>query len=107
MTADAAGKYAAQVDAVLARMMPSAYAMGDRPVIVDLIAQHARNPKPAFELIVDDPTSARWRLVANRRRAGTVMLVCHRATVSAADRTTELTVNEALVELVPPARGER
>jgi hypothetical protein len=110
LESDPAREYATAVDDVLARMMPTAYARGaavgsDRAAIVDLIAWHARNPRPTFEVVVDHPSVAKWRLVANPHKEGTIMLVCHRAAMAAADRTTETTVNMALAGVT--AVGER
>lgn len=65
-------------------------------VVTDLIAWQARNPKDGFEVIVDNPVSAKWRLHADNRDRRRVLLYIHRARPSEADAELSRTVNDAL-----------
>jgi hypothetical protein len=65
-------------------------------VVTDLIEHHARNPQDPFEVIVDNPISARWRLHADNRDRYRVLLYIHRACPSESDAELSRTVNDAL-----------
>jgi hypothetical protein len=62
----------------------------------DAIEHHARNPQDPFEVIVDDPRAAKWRLCADNRDRRRVLLFIHRASPSDADAELSRTVNDAL-----------
>lgn len=100
--------YAARVVRVLREHFPDLADETTAEVITDLIERHVRDPKPGFEVIVDDPISAKWRLKAGRWPSRyLVVLTCYRLHPREADVELERTVNEALraLDTTPSAPG--
>lgn len=75
--ADQFERYATAVVSILSRHVPH---WEGTPLTVDvitgMIARQAANPSDAFELIVDDPGAANWRLLANSADRRRVRLHC-------------------------------
>jgi hypothetical protein len=65
-------------------------------VVTDAVERHARNPEGPFEVIVDDPITAKWRLHADNRDRCRVLLYIHCQRPSEADAELSRTVNDAL-----------
>jgi hypothetical protein len=88
--------YATQVIDVLREHFPDLANPATAEVVTDLIERQARDPQPGFEVIVDDPISAKWRLHSDPRDRRCVLLYIHRARHSEADAELSRTVNDAL-----------
>ena len=88
--------YAASVVEVLRRHFPDLADPTTAEVVTDLIERHTRNPQDPFEVIVDDPAAAKWRLNADNRDRRRVLLYIHRTRISDADAELSRTVNDAL-----------
>ncbi len=88
--------YAAAVVRVLREHFPDFADPAVASVITEAIERQARDPQPGFEVIVDDPISAKWRLHADNRDRRRVLLYIHRARHSDADAGLSRTVNDAL-----------
>ena len=88
--------YAASVVEVLREHFPDLTDPTTAEAITDLIERHARNPQDPFDVIVDDPISATWRLHADNRERWRVLLFIHRTRHSDADTELCRTVNDAL-----------
>jgi hypothetical protein len=88
--------YAASVVEVLREHFPGLADPATAEVITDLIEHHVRYPLAPFEVIVDDPISAKWRLHADNRDRRRVLLYIHRARHSDAEAELSRTVNNAL-----------
>ena len=75
------------------------------PVTADIVRErvtaHAANPGGFLEVIIDDPYSARWRLVAapGKAQRGRVRLTCRKPYPTQDDWDRELRLNEALQAL--------
>ncbi len=93
VNADPAARYAASVIRVLNGHFPALLSSVNAQIIAFLVAGRARDPQPHFEVIIDTPASARWRLLASPRR---VRLACHHETPLEADTDLGGTVNQAL-----------
>jgi hypothetical protein len=69
------------------------------PVVADLVRKYiyayARTGHP-LEIIVDNPISARWRLVGDGNHSGRVRLACWRTNLGEDDIEQEQRLNEAL-----------
>lgn len=65
-------------------------------VVTDLVERQARDPQPGFEVIVDDPISAKWRLKPDPRDRRRVRLACYRVRPGSIAEELERTVNDAL-----------
>lgn len=91
--------YAEKVTGVLVTCFPDLL----DPIILEIIRpavrRQAENPARWFEVIVDDPRQANWRLRPHRTEPGRVRLACFRMTMRDEDVTLERTVNEALAVL--------
>lgn len=94
--------YAASVVKVLREHFPDLADPTTAEVVTDLVERQVRNPRAGFEVIVDDPISARWRLKPDPRDCNRVRLGCYRLHPREADAELERTVNKALRE-VPDA----
>ena len=88
--------YAASVVRILRDRFPDLAHPVTAKVVTDLIEKHARNPQDPFEIIVDDPIPAKWRLRADNRDRSRVLLYIHRSGHSEADAELCGTVNDAL-----------
>jgi len=88
--------YAASVVQVLREHFPDLTDPATAEVITNLIKHHVRYPQAPFEVIVDDPVSAKWRLHADNRDRRRVLLYIHRTRHSEADAELSRTVNDAL-----------
>jgi hypothetical protein len=88
--------YAAAVVKVLREHFPDLNDPVVAAFVTDLIERHVRDPQAPFEVIVDDPISAKWRLHADNRDRRRVLLYIHRAHPSDADADLSRTVNDAL-----------
>lgn len=71
---DEAGIYAARVLNTLEEVLPGK--VFSAPTLAAAIERHHKAPRPEFEAIVDEPFTARWKLLADARRPGEVLLVC-------------------------------
>ena len=91
-----APSYATSVVRVLREHFPDLADPTTAEVITDLIERQARDPQPGFEVIVDDPASAKWRLHVDNRDRRRVLLYIHRTRPSDADAELSRTVNDAL-----------
>ena len=96
MTTPKPETYAASVVQVLREHFPDLAAPVIAAFVTDLIERHARDPLAPFEVIVDDPRAAKWRLCADNRDRRRVLLFIHRASPSDADAELSRTVNDAL-----------
>ena len=96
MTTPKPETYAASVVQVLREHFPDLADPVVATFVTDLIERHARNPQDPFEVIVDDPISAKWRLHADNRDRCRVLLYIHRASPSDADAGLSRAVNDAL-----------
>jgi hypothetical protein len=88
--------YAAQVVQVLREHFPD---LGDpvtAEIIADQIERQIQSPQDWFEVIVDTPCLARWRLKARSDDRRRVRLHCYRALPSTAESSLEATMNDAL-----------
>ena len=71
-------------------------------IIRQAVARQALSPSDSFEVIVDDPVTANWRLKACRgHHRSEVRLSCHRMTERDADVQLKHIVNDALSALHP------
>lgn len=74
----------------------------DDPVVADIVRQaitrHAETPNPAFEVIIDDPGVANWRLKAHTT-PGRIRLACYRTERRVDERAMESRVNRDLDRL--------
>lgn len=72
------------------------------PTVADVVRQaimrHAATPYAAFEVIIDDPISANWRLKAHAT-PGQVRLACYRMKPGVDERAMESRVNRDLDRL--------
>jgi hypothetical protein len=97
-TPEAVRQYADDVVRLLAADFPDL----QDPVVADIVRghiyRHASDPGGFLEVIVDDPISARWRLVAapGRSQQGRVRLACRRLNPREADLEREERLNAAL-----------
>ena len=96
MTTPKPETYAASVVQVLREHFPDLAAPVIAAFVTRLIERHARDPLAPFEVIVDDPRAAKWRLHADNRDRCRVLLYIHRASPSDADAELSRTVNDAL-----------
>jgi hypothetical protein len=96
MTTPEPETYAASVVRVLREHFPDLADPTTAKVVTDLIERHVRDPQAPFEVIVDDPISAKWRLHADNRDRCRVLLYIHRARPAEADAELSRTVNDAL-----------
>lgn len=88
--------YASAVVSVLVTEF-SALAEPDTASLVrKVIAQHVAVPTSSFEVILDSPTLANWRLRAHREHPSRVRLACHRLEQTSTDLDQEQRVNAAL-----------
>lgn len=92
----AAAEYATAVVGVLAAEFPELTDPGVASEVRAAVERHVRSPSRAFEVIIDDPAVANWRLRAARDSSGRVRLACYRFGPSAADLDRERRVNEVL-----------
>lgn len=88
--------YAARVVQVLAEHFPGLADETTAEVVTDLIDRHGRDPETPFEVIVDDPAAAKWRLHADPQDRSRVLLYIHRTRHSEADADLSRAVNDAL-----------
>src|ERR1039457_3336489 len=96
MTTPEPEAYAASVVKVLREHFPDLADPATTELVTDLIERHVRDPLAPFEVIVDDPRSAKWRLHADNRDRRRVLLYIHRASPSDADAEPSRTVQDAL-----------
>lgn len=96
MTITDTGAYASAVIGVLREHFRGLADPSTAKVVTDLIEHHARYPLAPFEVIVDDPISAKWRLHADNRDRSRVLLFIHHARPSESDAGLCRTVNDAL-----------
>ena len=70
-------------------------------IIASAVERQTRDPQPTFEVIVDDPRSARWRLKADPRDRRRVRLAYYPVSPpgSPAGNALQQIVNDALREL--------
>jgi hypothetical protein len=99
--------YATDVVRVLAGHFPGLADATTRDILTRAVVAHQRNPQAPFEVIVDDPRSARWRLKASSRDRTRVRLAYYPVSPpgSAAGNVLEQIVNAALeaLEKIPDA----
>ncbi|SEG75287.1 hypothetical protein SAMN04489712_11111 [Thermomonospora echinospora] len=91
--------YPDAVVAILAESFPRLAEPAAAQAAAEAIRRHTLQPDEAFEYIVDDQEQADWRIHADRRNPGRVMLSCFRYTLTAFDYHREERVNTALAEL--------
>ncbi|MFG2001619.1 hypothetical protein ACGFNU_20955 [Spirillospora sp. NPDC048911] len=92
--------YAAAVLRVLAEEFPTE--MGSpvtTQIISDAVARQADQGSEHFEVIIDDPILANWRLKADRQDPRRVRLACCRLRVSLADQEREKRINTVLAAI--------
>lgn len=68
----------------------------DAEIVTKLIEQQQRDPKDSFEVIVDSPHAARWRLKARSDDRTRVSLTCFALNQNSVTAELERTVNDAL-----------
>jgi hypothetical protein len=98
--ASASQRYAALVTELLRGHFPGLADPVTAEVVTGLIERHVRDPHAPFEVIVDDPAAANWRLHADSRDRSRVLLYIYRMRPSEADIDLSRTVNDALRALV-------
>lgn len=94
-----AEQYAEAVMRVLVGSFPELEFGTDRYVVANAVMKQATDPSDMFEVIVDRPSSANWRLKSDREHADRVRMSCYRFTPSDADRAREDRINAALREI--------
>ena len=95
---DLASRYAAAVHRVVADEFPRLDTETLRRIVVENVARQAEAPMRSFELIVDEPVVANWKLVPdhtgdNRWR---VQILCCKQRPSHANAAREQRINAAL-----------
>jgi hypothetical protein len=89
--------YAEAAVEVLAPHFPDLTDPVTKVVVTELIEHHARNPQVPFEVIVDDPVAAKWRLRPDSQDRARVLLFIHRTGLRGNDDALRaVTVNDAL-----------
>lgn len=68
-------------------------------IVAGLVDRQVKNRHDSFEVIVDDPASASWRLKSRSEDRKRVRLACYRLNRRESDDELERTVNEALEAL--------
>jgi hypothetical protein len=96
MTTPKPETYAASVVRVLREHFPDLADPATAEVVADLIERQVRDPKSSFEVIVDDPISAKWRLKGDVDNLRRVHLAIHRLHPREADAELKSTLNDAL-----------
>lgn len=92
----AAQRYAAAVVRVLAGDFRDLTDQHIRQIVAENVARQAEAPLASFEVIVDNPISANWRLKADGQDQRRVRLACYRMNPAADDRERERRINTAL-----------
>lgn len=88
--------YAAAVVEVLATDFPELADETTAAMARNAIARHATAPADPFEVIIDSPTLANWRLRPHRERPKRVRIACYRFELSAEDLAKEQRINATL-----------
>jgi hypothetical protein len=98
MTETKPGSYAAQVVQVLREHFPDLTDPRTAEIVARAIERNARDPQASFEVIVDDPGSARFRLKARSEDRRRVRLAYYPVSPpgSVAGNALEVIVNDAL-----------
>lgn len=96
ITEDLAGRYAAAVVRVLADDFRALKDETVRRIVTESVARQAFAPVPSFEVIVDDLSSANWRLTADRDDQRRVRLGCFRMRPHNADDERKRRINTTL-----------
>jgi hypothetical protein len=96
ITEEIAGRYAAAVHGVLADEFPGLKKRTMELAVLEQVGRQAEAPSPAFQLVVDEVSSANWRLVPHARYLSRVQLMCFTARPSDADDARERRLNVAL-----------
>ena len=94
-----AASYAKSVTDVLREHFPDLADPATAGIITNAIWRQASNPRDSFELVVDSPASANWRLKARSEDRRRVYLTCYRRVEREPDAQLVHTVNEALSAL--------
>jgi hypothetical protein len=94
-----AASYAESVVGVLREHFPDLADPTAAEIIARAVRRQANDPHDAFEVIVDNPRSANWRLRAWREDRRRVHLACYRMTERDQDVQFTRTVNDALAAL--------
>ena len=68
-------------------------------IITTAVRNQASTPRDAFEVIVDDPRRADWRLKSRNGNKRQIRLACYRMVMRDADAELERAVNSALSAL--------
>lgn len=98
-------RYAKSVIEVLRRHFPDLADPDAAGIITDAVRRQACTPRDGFEVIVDDPWTANWRLTPLRKDRRRVHLACYRITRRDSDTQLAHTVNEALSALETPKQA--
>ncbi len=88
--------YATSVVEVLCAHFPHFADPVTAEVVTEAIERQARDPHPGFEVIVDDPITAKWRLKPDNQAPRRVLLFIIHTRHSEADAELSRTVNDAL-----------
>ena len=94
-----AASYAKAVTGVLSEYFEGLADPVTAGIIEGSIERQACNPRDSFELVVDSPASANWRLKARSEDRRRVYLTCYRRVEREPDAQLVHTVNEALSAL--------
>jgi hypothetical protein len=98
ITEQAAQRYAAAVHQALTDDFPGLKKRTLELIVLENVARQAEAPSQAFQLVVDDPTVANWRLVPDHVGSDRwrVQLACCKANPSHANSERERRINTAL-----------
>lgn len=98
ITENLAEHYAAAVHRILAEEFPHVGGKTLARLIVENVARQAEMPLRSFELIVDEPTLANWRLVPEQTGPDRwrVQVICCKPRPSHANAAREQRINTAL-----------
>ena len=88
--------YAERVVGVLREYFPADLSDLAAQIITEATEHQVRDPQSSFEVIVDSPYAANWRLKARSEDRRQVRLACFRVTRRDSDAQFERTVNDAL-----------
>lgn len=68
-------------------------------IVRSAVAKHVAAPAATFEVILDSPVTANWRLRADREKPAHVRVACYRVTPTQMDLDREQQLNDRLAEL--------
>jgi hypothetical protein len=68
-------------------------------IVRDAIVRQAQSAEPSFEVIIDNPISASWRLKPTSKDRRRVRLACYRMHPTDSDRERERRINTALAAI--------